>query len=114
MLLELFPSILSVSNSLSSIEPLFSLFFVSEVGSNWGFLLTPASFISFIASAAASFTSLEPSPVRIRAWSITSGGISQETPLAIDDNAVIAVALILESRFVVSFKIILISLVKFS
>ena len=43
------------------------LYGVSEVGVNWGFLSAPASFISFIASAAASFTSLEPSPVKIRA-----------------------------------------------
>ena len=67
MLLELVPSILSVSNSLSSIQPLFSDTFLSELGLNCGFLSTPASFISLIASAAASFTSLEPSPVIISA-----------------------------------------------
>ena len=67
---------------------------------------TPAPLISFIASAAASRTSLDPSPVRIRARSMTSGGISHETPLASEAKAMIAVALIRESLFPVSSTIL--------
>ncbi|SVC40881.1 uncharacterized protein METZ01_LOCUS293735 [marine metagenome] len=89
------PSMLSVSNSLSSIIP--DVFVESEVGCADGAFSTPAAFISLIASAAASFTSLAPSPVIIRALSITSEGISQETPFAIEAKPVIAVALTLES-----------------
>ena len=70
-----------------------------------GTFSTPAEFISFIASAAASFTSLDPSPVIINARSITSEGISHDTPLAIDARPVIAVALTRESLFDASFKI---------
>ena len=67
----------------------------------------PALFISFIASAAASFTSLEPSPVIINARSITSAGISHDTPLASEASAVIAAALTLDSLFPVSSSILL-------
>ena len=101
------PSMLSVSNSLSSMLLLVCGTSGVLVGLNCGVLSTPAPLISFIASAAASRTSFDPSPVRINARSITSGGISHETPLAIEDRAIIAVALTRESRFSVSFTIFL-------
>ena len=101
------PSILSVSNSASSMLLLVCGTSGVLAGLNCGVLSTPASVISFIASAAASRTSFDPSPVRINARSITSGGISHETPLAIEDRARIAVALTRESLFPVSSTILL-------
>ena len=108
------PNILSVSSSVNSIELVFLLILLWLCGVPCVVFSTPASVISFIASAAASRTTLEPSPVMISARSITSGGISQETPFEIEARAVIAVALILESPDIISLIIFSTSVVNSS